>query len=117
MRYLAYVALLALVGGCSSTVEYGRRSLNEPEFAGPHQPPSLIISSTAQAAKAVDAAPAPTTDPLKAAVRVNVTNPSAATIGAVKQLFETTPSTAHANDDRTVLQRTIVATINRGEYR
>jgi hypothetical protein len=118
MKHPAYLALLVLIGGCSSTIEYGRRSLNEPSFDGPHQPPSLIISSTAQAMKPAAAAPAARDDAaFKAAVRLDLKNPSAATLGAVRQMFETGPVNPDSEDDRTVLRRTIVATINRGEYR
>jgi hypothetical protein len=115
MKIATCATLAVLVAGCTPTIEYGRRSLNEPQFPLKHKDPVVTVSSTAQAPKAPDAAPDGALG--KTEVRLDFRNPDAATVAALKKALEPAPEQAQFDGDRSVLKRTIVATVSRGEYR
>lgn len=113
MKIATCAALAVLVAGCTPTIEYGRRSLNEPQI--PMRDPVVAVSSTAQAPKTPDAAPDGALG--KTEVRLDFRNPDAATVAALKKALEPAPQPAKFDGNRSVLKRTIVATVSRGEYR
>jgi hypothetical protein len=115
MKIATCAALAVLVAGCTPTIEYARRSLNEPRFPLEHKDPVVTVSSTAQAPKTPDAAPDGALG--KSEVRLDFRNPDAATVAALKKALEPAPEQAKFDGDRSVLKRTIVATVSRGEYR
>jgi hypothetical protein len=115
MKIATCAALAVLVAGCTPTIEYGRRSLNEPRFPLEHKDPVVTVSSTAQAPKTPDAAPDGALG--KTEVRLDFRNPDAATVAALKKALEPDPESPKFNGNRSVLKRTIVATVSRGDYR
>jgi hypothetical protein len=115
MKIATCAALVVLVAGCTPTIEYGRRSLNEPRFPLEHKDPVVTVSSTAQAPKTPDAAPDGALG--KTEVRLDFRNPDAATVAALKKALEPAPEQAKFDGDRSVLKRTIVATVSRRDYR
>lgn len=113
MKIATCATLAVLVAGCTPTIEYGRRSLNEPRI--PMRDPVVTVSSTAQAPKTPDAAPDGALG--KTEVRLDFRNPNAATVAALKKALEPDEEPPKFNGNRSVLKRTIVATVSRGEYR
>lgn len=112
---LSTALLAALAAGCTPTVEYGRRSLNEPVFPLHRRDPVVVVSSTPQAPRTPDAPP--DAGAAQPDIRLDFRNPDAAAIAALKKALEPAPDKPKFADDRSVLKRTIVATVSRGEYR
>ncbi|WP_036167509.1 hypothetical protein [Massilia sp. 9096] len=115
---LPIVVLIGVLSsaGCSPTVEYGRRSANEPAFAGPYRTPIVHVSSTAQGSKTGGAASSALDGALaRAGLRLELQNPGEDAIRALKKALGAEPDKFAS--DRTVAKRTIVLTVAPGDYR
>jgi hypothetical protein len=105
-----------LITGCSPTVEFGRRSANEPAFPGKYRDPVVHLSSTAQGSKTgAGASWAPDGALGKAELRLELQNPGVDAIKALKKALGADPDKFAS--DRTVAKRTIVVTVAPGDYR
>lgn len=105
-----------LLAGCTPTIEFGRRSANEPQFPTTYRDPIVHVSSTAQAARP-DAPPGYDGALGYARLQLQFANPGEDAIKAVRKALEAQPASVQFASDRTVAKRTIVVSVTRGEYR
>lgn len=114
-NFLILAAGIAQIA-CTPTIEYGRRSVNEPAFPLVYPNPSIVISSTVQAPGAggntVDAAPE---SPIK--VRMNYDGADAKELIELRKAFNADIGEPKFSGNRTVIKRTVVAAITRGDFR
>ncbi|MYN07754.1 hypothetical protein [Pseudoduganella aquatica] len=110
-------AAALLVAGCTPSIEYGRRSVNEPAFPVIYAKPKVIIGSSAQPPdKGESAAPAGGDgSPVKA--RIDYSNMAIEDVAKLRKAFDDEAPEPKFNGNRTVFKRTLVAAITKGEYR
>ena len=117
MKPLCLLALVVMICGCTPAIEYGRRSANEPQFGSMYQKPSVSVSSTASAAAqkngegdAGGGAPIPS-------IRLNVDHPKPEEVEALLKAFAGKPEAPAFNASRSVVKRSIVISVSKGEFR
>jgi hypothetical protein len=119
MKTLAHIIpILIVISGCASKIEFGRRSLNEPAFPDKTEPPVLIVSSTMAAGVQIKG-PSINSEYSsgRPALELSLSNPKASEIAEILRLYGPEIQKPVYANDRTVVRRTLVATVNTGDYR
>lgn len=114
-KILIFAVALAQIA-CTPTIEYGRRSVNEPAFPVVYPNPSIVISSSVQAPGAGgSAAPAAPENPIK--VRMNYDGATSKELVELRKAFNADIDEPKFSGNRTVIKRTVAAAITRGDFR
>lgn len=114
-KTLFLLAVLVQVG-CTPTIEYARRSANEPKFPTLYPKPSIVLSSTTQASETNP--PASASSPEEAIkVQIDYQEASAEKLIELRRAFNTDIADSTFAGNRTVIKRTVAASITRGDFR
>ena len=118
MRKVLVFVLLIWLSGCTPTIEYGRRSVNEPAFPITNKFPSVIINSTAQSSLGGLTEAGASGALSQSRIRFNFDNKSPNDIVQINKAFsEKIEEDPKFQANKSVLKRTIVAAITKGDFR
>lgn len=116
MKKILFCVVALAQSACTPTIEYGRRSVNEPAFPVVYPKPSIILSSSVQAPSA-DGGAASSTQEEAIKVRMNYQDAAADKLVELRKAFNADIEEPKFNGNRTVIKRTVVAAITRGDFR